>query len=773
MATGNITRLEGVWPETHERAVRDSAGVNLETKLGNINSNISQLDQEVDGINKELAVFVEKTKNVFYPNDFSSYPGISMTDGVVSGTALSFHNSFGGTKYYPLYTEDFESETQYTFSCKTKTDAEASTAGNGLQLRFVYTDGSIEVKAHSPNSQTEWGTLKGTSTAGKTLKGVGLSYSAGEGKANTWYLTDIQLEKGTSDTTFVPCYSAVDIQARDIASGVRYSLDYSVFNVNTNWAGREITGLDIEEGESITMYLFPQDEGRNNYFIRFYNGTTELAMLRMTGYGKIEFTNTYGAVVDKIRVSIERVNVKVYTLDVFIVPDGLYNALVESYYAEGGTKRMERLFQGVRSIFDFSSETIGGTYKGRGLYNISIPVGTSFKIYVTGNDDGANRYYFNFLSGNTRIVSSVSAGNGNRVVSLTNTYGSEITGLEMVVQAVNYAATYDILVINDGDKDVGLELDLLKESVSWLPDFLVVPDYYDTMLSTKVPAIRNAMLDADKNGSTFVFITDVHWPDNSKQSPALINYLLQRLPITDVFFGGDVINGGVVETQIGYFEDFGKKMHQVASRFFAVRGNHENNLNDGGTGFDGDYFYTLLLKYADYLVVPGDYDTYYFDNETTKTRFIVLNTGQGGDHYTSEQSSWLSSVLAAMPTGYHAIILIHMAYSTAADLTSGTMTPTMAAAASVADSFNAENNGKKVEAFISGHLHNDANKVTSGGIPIILTDCDARQTSSGNPQTDGTTNEQAFDVITIDYSGKITCTRIGRGNDREINYNPN
>lgn len=46
MATGNITRLEGVWPETHERAVRDSAGVNLETKLGNINSNISQLDQE-------------------------------------------------------------------------------------------------------------------------------------------------------------------------------------------------------------------------------------------------------------------------------------------------------------------------------------------------------------------------------------------------------------------------------------------------------------------------------------------------------------------------------------------------------------------------------------------------------------------------------------------------------------------------------------------------------------------------------------------------------
>lgn len=48
MATGNIIRLEGVWPETHERAVRDSAGVNLETKLGNINSDISQLEAEID-----------------------------------------------------------------------------------------------------------------------------------------------------------------------------------------------------------------------------------------------------------------------------------------------------------------------------------------------------------------------------------------------------------------------------------------------------------------------------------------------------------------------------------------------------------------------------------------------------------------------------------------------------------------------------------------------------------------------------------------------------
>ena len=48
---GDIVRIvdnngKAQWQETHERAVRDSAGVTLETKLTNINNNISQLDQK-------------------------------------------------------------------------------------------------------------------------------------------------------------------------------------------------------------------------------------------------------------------------------------------------------------------------------------------------------------------------------------------------------------------------------------------------------------------------------------------------------------------------------------------------------------------------------------------------------------------------------------------------------------------------------------------------------------------------------------------------------
>lgn len=81
MATGNITRLEGVWPETHERAVRDSAGVNLETKLGNINSNISQLDQEVNGSTPPNYESSIATTNNSYLRPGSNYVAIDIEPG--------------------------------------------------------------------------------------------------------------------------------------------------------------------------------------------------------------------------------------------------------------------------------------------------------------------------------------------------------------------------------------------------------------------------------------------------------------------------------------------------------------------------------------------------------------------------------------------------------------------------------------------------------------------------------------------------------------------
>ena len=102
MATGNITRLEGVWPETHERAVRDSAGVNLETKLGNINSNISQLDQEINGIaedSKTVTLAVTAGTGVTYNNSLKEcrlYKGRTyriVLSGTINTIAMYFRNA--------------------------------------------------------------------------------------------------------------------------------------------------------------------------------------------------------------------------------------------------------------------------------------------------------------------------------------------------------------------------------------------------------------------------------------------------------------------------------------------------------------------------------------------------------------------------------------------------------------------------------------------------------------------------------------------------------
>ena len=711
------------------------------------------------------------TKNLFDPVGLMKIANwVDEGNNTYSGTPIALYNNFykNGT-YYPI--ANIKANTQYTFSIEGRTTAESST-GNGIYCNFFYSDNTVSSCGVLQNTATEWTKVSGVSTANKTV--IGISFNAGTNYNNTWELRNIQLEEGTSLSPFIPYRTAVDYIARNVINdnfaGEHYAIDFS--NAQVGWTNySKYINVNISPNETIELYIFPNDDNRNPFVLNFYNGNTSLFSLHQKGFNKVLLTNTANAIIDKIGVQVQCFDVVMQEpFEIYILKNGEdINARID--YIDARAELVENCFNAYRGVVDFSKKTIGSTYQGWQIAPLSIPAGTAFKIFIDGEDNDENNIYFNLMNGETALATGIGAGyGGKRVINVVNSYGSEITRIDFSIVTMNVAAIYNVAVLIDGKQDLKIEFDGLKNNLSWLPDFLAVPYYFDSQLQTKEAAIKTAMLDAGKNGSTFVFITDVHWPDNSKHSPALIKHILQRLPIENVFYGGDTFNGGTQAESIGYMSDFGTKMHQAAERFFAIKGNHDNNLNDGGEGFDGDYFYTLLLKYADYQVVSGDYNNYYFDNGMTKTRFIVLDTGQVGDHHTSEQSTWLGSALNSMPNGYHAIILLHIAYGTEADLNNNTPAPTMAAAISVADAFNAQNNDKKVEAFISGHLHNDANKTTSGGIPIILTDCDARQTTSGNPQVVGTIGEQAFDVITIDYSGTITCVRVGRGSDRVITY---
>lgn len=73
----------------------------------------------------------------------------------------------------------------------------------------------------------------------------------------------------------------------------------------------------------------------------------------------------------------------------------------------------------------------------------------------------------------------------------------------------------------------------------------------------------------------------------------------------------------------------------------------------------------------------------------------------------------------------------------------------------------------KIVALFTGHAHMDAimDYYGDGSVPIILTSCDTFRNES---MTEGTLDEQCFDVVVIDYTNNlIKLTRIGRGGNRE------
>ena len=313
----------------------------------------------------------------------------------------------------------------------------------------------------------------------------------------------------------------------------------------------------------------------------------------------------------------------------------------------------------------------------------------------------------------------------------------------------------------------GLKADI-EAIQTFLPDFKAIPYYYNenNYIQGKLDEVVANVADLGANGIPFIFITDTHWLANAQHSPALVNYITQNSSVQDVIFGGDVIDGGENAKQIAAINDFGKKMNAVSPRFFACFGNHDTNLNDGGTGFNSEVYYALVEKYADNIVNWGNLSYFYCDNKICKTRMVFLDTYKGQSGHTdslNEQISWLNSVLQDCPNDYHIVVFQHSYFH---NENNDDLVPIVDAIVTTLDNFNLTGKAK-VEAIIAGHMHIDRNATTPGGIPVVLTTCDAAYGQSGY----GTINEQAFDVMTIDYVNRIIkCVRIGRGENRTISY---
>jgi len=316
-------------------------------------------------------------------------------------------------------------------------------------------------------------------------------------------------------------------------------------------------------------------------------------------------------------------------------------------------------------------------------------------------------------------------------------------------------------------------------------DIVKVPTYFEENLSNAIASVKNNVFDAGIDGDSFVFITDVHWQSNSRHSPKLIERIIASTNVGRIMCGGDLIGGGEKSAMIDLMADCVNSFKGIAP-FYVVYGNHDGNgigAPSSSDNFTKGNTYAIAQKSTDTIMNYGDLCYFYFDNQTTKTRYICLDTGGGAAvALSAAQSEWLSGALNTMPSGYHALIFAHIYYEQTNGWHVGLQpselqrTGFMNSVCTILDTFNTNNIDKKVEAMFGGHVHIDCNFSSPGGIPIVLSDCDTRQTFTTDDGTTakhaiGTVNEQCFDITTINYSTKtIKCVRVGRGVNRTITY---
>lgn len=324
-----------------------------------------------------------------------------------------------------------------------------------------------------------------------------------------------------------------------------------------------------------------------------------------------------------------------------------------------------------------------------------------------------------------------------------------------------------------------------------------VPAYYfqNDYLDSRLVAARTKM-NSNISGDTFIWITDSHYytssgsSQNGKNSMGLIKYLINKLNIGKVFFGGDVFNSANSRSKaLGFFNTIRKELSPIWGYLYNIIGNHEYN-NPGATVEQKVNETTLADIYSSFM---KDKETqygslspacdYWIDNPIQKIRYFCIGCNYGAqiteptnnDPNLPDQIKWFCEQLLEVPDGYTVIILSHIGLTNESVITYQftKITSVMDAANSnliyTHNNINYDYRNKNftIACAITGHVHNDLNSETVSGIPVISTTCDRGPSTTTSALFNagrelGTISEQAFDIVTIDTSArKIYMTRIG------------
>ena len=163
-----------------------------------------------NAVREQVSDLKSQTRNLLNYHNLAA-SNISISDGVITGTAINLYYAFRNSNGFTAGIE-FEENTQYTLSVDAKTDGNGGTSGAGIIFYFYYTDSSTETMSCSNSAQTYTSYSK-TSASGKTLSWIGVGYASNG--SNVWYIKDIQVEKGSTKTSYMPFITAYDRIARE------------------------------------------------------------------------------------------------------------------------------------------------------------------------------------------------------------------------------------------------------------------------------------------------------------------------------------------------------------------------------------------------------------------------------------------------------------------------------------------------------------------------------------------------------------------------------
>ena len=356
-----------------------------------------------------------------------------------------------------------------------------------------------------------------------------------------------------------------------------------------------------------------------------------------------------------------------------------------------------------------------------------------------------------------------------------------------------------------------------------LPNSFLLSDdkyskYWCETIKLKINTI-NELQDKASNTYSFVFVTDLHIPQMSKNVPLLIKKVMEDCNIDICVNGGDFTwndhDKGLIKDRLVEMKNSFK---DILPNMLSVVGNHDDNSIYGlyNETILPSEIYNTLFRYMGNLATYGKSGLYYYyDDVFHKTRMIILNCidipyekdddgnliykGQNTYGFRQEQLSWFGNVALDVPSDeWNVVVFDHVPFGTTSQvpnigsyvvtnwwaildiLTAFKDKTQFDKIENNGDIFDFEihldytNKGGNVIGCIAGHNHIDFIRKTSGIQNVITTNGSTfydEHSQYAPIKTEGTTTELAFDVFTINQGlRKVNITRIGAGSDREFTY---